>query len=51
MPCISTLICPERKFPLVKFDDNENWVANSDVIVGIIEEKVSGAFPEQRSRQ
>uniref|UniRef100_A0A0D3BZA7 glutathione transferase n=1 Tax=Brassica oleracea var. oleracea TaxID=109376 RepID=A0A0D3BZA7_BRAOL len=35
-------ISPEGKFPLVKFDDDENWVADSDVIVGIIEEK----YPE-----
>lgn len=35
-------ISPEGKFSLVKFDDNENWVANSDVVVGIIEEK----YPE-----
>ncbi|KAL0773276.1 hypothetical protein Bca101_038427 [Brassica carinata] len=37
--------CPfsqRGKFPLVKFDDDENWVADSDVIVGIIEEK----YPE-----
>ncbi|KAG8480439.1 hypothetical protein CXB51_025113 [Gossypium anomalum] len=33
-------ISPERKVPVVKFDDK--WVADSDVIVGIIEDK----FPE-----
>ncbi|KAB2627201.1 glutathione S-transferase DHAR2-like [Pyrus ussuriensis x Pyrus communis] len=32
---------PEGKVPVVKFDDK--WVANSDVIVGIIEEK----YPER----
>ncbi|CAN1257683.1 Glutathione S-transferase DHAR2 [Linum perenne] len=33
-------ISPEGKVPVVKFD--EKWVADSDVIVGIIEEK----YPE-----
>lgn len=28
---------PEGKVPLIKFDDK--WIADSDVIVGIIEEK------------
>lgn len=31
---------PEGKVPVVKFDDK--WVSDSDVIVGILEEK----FPE-----
>ncbi|XP_050133068.1 glutathione S-transferase DHAR2-like [Malus sylvestris] len=31
------LLNPEEKVPMVKFDDK--WVADSDVIVGIIEEK------------
>lgn len=33
-------ISPEGKVPVVKFDDK--WVADSDVIVGIIEDK----FPD-----
>ena len=35
-------ISPEVKFSLVKLDNDENWVDNSDAIVGIIEEK----YPE-----
>lgn len=35
-----TEISPEGKVPVAKFDDK--WVADSDVIVGIIEEK----YPE-----
>ena len=35
-------ISPKGKLPLVKFDEDENWVADSDLIVGIIEEK----YPE-----
>jgi glutathione S-transferase len=33
---------PEGKLPVVKLDDDENWVADSDLIVEIIEEK----YPE-----
>lgn len=40
MLCRFTEVNPEGKVPVVKFDDK--WVADSDVIVGIIEEK----YPE-----
>ncbi|TQD92652.1 hypothetical protein C1H46_021763, partial [Malus baccata] len=35
--CRFTEVNPEGKVPVVSFDDK--WVADSDVIVGIIEEK------------
>lgn len=34
-----TDVNPEGKVPLIKFDDK--WMADSDVIVGILEEKYS----------
>ncbi|GAB2286718.1 Glutathione S-transferase dhar1, mitochondrial [Dionaea muscipula] len=30
---------PEGKVPVIKFDDDDKWIADSDVIVGLIEEK------------
>ncbi|CAE6200834.1 unnamed protein product [Arabidopsis arenosa] len=38
-------ISPKGKLPLVKFNENGDWVADSDLIVGIIEERYPGAFP------